>query len=379
MSNGSQKDYPVGIPLHAGAGGSATTARKRKEEQLLAGLQQLLANIEGTPDRSRSPSPGWQIKGRGKQRGRSPTKRKGKGKGDPQEEYFPSPRSRSQSPKHVTFKDGNGLLAQLKAIVLQAEVGDEDEKLKGLVASFAPEKDDPPPKRYEQKQIPGPRTQAGSAEVKGKGRQESKNTNTQELSKGRVKLENNWWPVPLTSLKKFYDSLDDAEEPPGSLSFAPFGEVQPSRALAQTHNIRKAYAFIILDQPSKEDIEAHKGVLKWCLSMKGQWKKLGFSLCPPNSQHGHVNLRLFMPQKENQKKSLWILTESFSPKDFWLLLSGNSSQKASDTSGNSAAWWPQFSHLRLAPERSGKRRSRCWFLQIGACWETQFCWTFWRA
>lgn len=43
---------PGGLPFHAGAGGSAATARKRQETKLLAGLQQLLASLDETPPAS---------------------------------------------------------------------------------------------------------------------------------------------------------------------------------------------------------------------------------------------------------------------------------------------------------------------------------------
>lgn len=60
---------------------------------------------------------------------------------------FPE-RPRSRSPNHVTFQNGNGLLAQLKAIVLQAEVEGEGgllHQLRAFVASFASENNKPAP------------------------------------------------------------------------------------------------------------------------------------------------------------------------------------------------------------------------------------------
>ena len=269
-----QVAFPAGLPFHAGAGGSATTARKRKEDQLLKGLQQLLSSIEDSPeepDRSRSPSPGWQVKGKGKERGRSPTKRKGKGKGGSAPALSPEKplRGRSSSPKHVTFQEGNGLLGQLKALVLEAEVNGEGnlfQRLKHLVMSFSPP-------------IPGPkrRPKPDPKVVRDKPKHEATEATAKETPKGmvpRIKLDHTWWNESLTSLKRLYEALDVAEEPGGTLSTASFRDVVQIRALAETHNLTKPFALITFDEPSKEEVDQHKGQLKWCRLAKGQWKKL---------------------------------------------------------------------------------------------------------
>jgi hypothetical protein len=128
--------------FRGGAGGSATTARKRQEKMLLEGLKSLLSNLDEstTTDaapRSQSPNPPAQ-----RQRGRSP-ERKGKGKGKGKDHQDPAnrpERSRSASPKHVTFQEDNSLLAQLKALVMKCDVHGEGsllQDLKTLVLRFS--------------------------------------------------------------------------------------------------------------------------------------------------------------------------------------------------------------------------------------------------
>ena len=132
-----------------GGGGAAATKRQRQEQFILDGLQKLLAGLDQVgetspaPTRGRSPtaraseaaasvsSPGWQtVEGKGK--GKSKGKGKGKcvGRAGSQELREPSPR-------RVCFQEeapdtNQPLLAQLKALVLQAKTHGTATQVSGL-------------------------------------------------------------------------------------------------------------------------------------------------------------------------------------------------------------------------------------------------------
>eukprot|EP00438_Fugacium_kawagutii_P023629 Skav205985 [mRNA] locus=scaffold442:1050577:1058494:+ [translate_table: standard] len=269
---------PGGLPFRGGKGGSAATARKRQETKLLLGLQQLLGSLDdgdsSLSPRSRSPSPGWQVKGHGRGRGRSPPRGlKGKGKGKQDEiTASPGPPKRSQSPRHVTFQEGNGLLAQLKALVLSAEVDGEGDllgQLRKLVSSFGPKVQHP---------AQAPATPPPSSAPRPGSAPKTKPATAKPVEAGRPKLESNWWPEPSTAVAKVLEKLECAEEPSGNLSTVTFDQAVQLRALADTHQITKAFALIVYDCASEAQARKINGNLKWCKLVKGHWKQ--FWVCP---------------------------------------------------------------------------------------------------
>ena len=270
---------PQRISFRGGAGASAASARKRQETQLLAGLKQLLGQInqseeEKSPNnRSRSPSPGWETKG--SRRGRSPGRKgKGKGKGDGMVSHVDTHQTtkrqdspRSKSPKHVRFQGDDSLLAQLKALVLNSEIHGDGQLLNGLVAlvnKFSNHQDtvpkcEPPRKVLENK----PKQIRNDYAPKTPGK----------TKRDRIVLAKNWWPEPITPNATIMDALEMGLAPQGNLTVASYLNAIQYRQLAKTHNIQKVMALIIYDNCEQEAVAANKGERKWC-RLQNRWQEL---------------------------------------------------------------------------------------------------------
>ena len=161
-------------------------------------------------------------------------------------------------------------MAQLKAIVLRAEVDGEGnllQQLRHLVESLSGEK--------EVRAFESPRTSLDIPHrVTQPRKTETKHAPKLRAPEQRISLEPKWWPEVPTALAKMYELLDSAEAHPGNLSIVSFRDVLHFRGLAQMHKINKQHALITFETLQQADAEKHQGQLKWCKVVKGQWKKL---------------------------------------------------------------------------------------------------------
>ena len=251
-----------------GAGGSAASNRIRQERELLEGLKQLLGGLNGQgrgrersrstspqpPSRSRSPSPGWRTKGEGKKKGNGKTQTKTK----TAEEPSPS------GPRRVTWEQ-DGLLAELKALVLQAEVHRGTgpsliSELQKLVSKYAIETAEPPP------------NSSGTKTVAPWNGNPKKENSSQTL----IKPCSQWWPK-ITTQKEFVDALDLGEIPKESAAvIGTFDQFLGWKQLALTHQIKYRFAVIcqdITDPATASEKESCE--FKWVKLRNGVWKKFG--------------------------------------------------------------------------------------------------------
>jgi len=202
---------------------------------------------------------------------------KGKGKGKDHQDPANRPeRSRSASPKHVTFQEDNSLLAQLKALVMKCDVHGEGsllQDLKTLVLRFSqnngPANKGEPKQPTDKKQrwndnkewATPKKDEAPWVEVVRKKR-------TQQ----RIQLQNRWWPEPATNNTTVLDALDEGKEPPGNLAITSTANAAKYRELAAVHKIKKKN-MILFDEPDSEQFKQMGGVTRWC-KLVGTWKQL---------------------------------------------------------------------------------------------------------
>lgn len=122
-------------------------------------------------------------------------------------------------------------MAQLKAIVLRAEVdgeGDLLQQLRHLVESLSGEK--------QVRDLESPRTSLDIPHrVTQPRKTETKHAPKLRAPEQRISLEPKWWPEVPTALAKMYELLDSAEAHPGNLSIVSFRDVLQLRGLAQFH------------------------------------------------------------------------------------------------------------------------------------------------
>ena len=286
---------------HGGGGGAGAAAskRQRQEQKLLLGLQALLASLSedddpaevrpqsspqprgrsptprevssGPRDRvSRSPSPGWQVKGKGK-KGLVGKGGKGKGTGG-------SPNDGTDPPRRVSFDPPNArqpspacaseatLLAQLKALVLQCETKGTAGllgSLKALVQSPTPAPQVQPQSRAPAAVWPSP---VGN---KGKGKSERSAQAPQSWA-----IDSRWWPGKLCSASTLEKDLEDGEEPGDDVAaVVTLEQAKASRGLAAAHTLKNKVALILKDHQGSKGPEGFKASKSWIRLVDGKWRE----------------------------------------------------------------------------------------------------------
>ena len=286
---------------HGGGGGAGAAAskRQRQEQKLLLGLQALLASLSededpaevgpqsspqprgrsptprevssGPRDRtSRSPSPGWQVKGKGK-KGLLGKGGKGKGTGG-------SPNDGTDPPRRVSFEPPNArqpspacsseasLLAQLKALVLQCETKGSH----GLLGSLKALVQSPTPAPQVQPQSRAPAVAwASPSGNKGKGKSERSAQAPQSWA-----VDSKWWPGKLCSASTLEKHLEDGEEPGDDVAaVVTLEQAKASRGLAVAHELKSKVALILKDHQGSNGPEGLKASKSWIRLVDGKWKE----------------------------------------------------------------------------------------------------------
>lgn len=240
----------IGPFFHAGAGGAAATTRKRQENQLLQGLRELLTAV--TPEPSQPPvntDDTWVTVVR---RGSGKGKGKGKVVSTPNKDVQPS------------------LLEALKDLVRNAENGQAGSLLQMVQTYTSPQ--------------PKPR-QVAQESMRNTGRWISDQPKIATRLVGQpkggssswVKVDKIWWKKDIDSFAAASSTIDEGENPSGSLVVASWQQCIDLRSVAQTHGLSKAYVIVCKDSLSDEQTvtaKEQKGVEKW-LQLHGQrWRKL---------------------------------------------------------------------------------------------------------
>ena len=270
--------------FHGGAGGSAATARKRNDKQLLEGLRQLLQTCDNpsdnsrgrqnrdgrSGDRSRSPSPAQDTSWVQVAKGGKPRKR-GKGKGAGEFVSNNNFQSTPSSPRRVTFDtehtkdDGNKtLLAQLRALIMEAEVDQGFNLRQGLLKLV--------------NQQSGPKNQP---ESKDRSVTWPKPKTAPTPARQHLHVHQQWWSGAQVSPKKALDKLEQGEVPEGNLIVATWQDCENMKAIAASHKIEAKVALIASDALPDSSETTKDFTEKWVKTQQGHWTKVW---CTPLTQ-----------------------------------------------------------------------------------------------